>query len=34
MFDDLRGFLSALEERDLLKGVKGANWDLEVRHHP
>ena len=30
MFDDLRGFLSALEERKMLKKVEGANWDLEI----
>jgi UbiD family decarboxylase len=30
MFDDLRGFLSALEQRGKLRKVHGADWDLEI----
>ena len=30
MFDDLRGFLNALEERGKLRNVDGANWDIEI----
>ncbi len=30
MFDDLRGFLEALDERGLLRKIEGADWDLEI----
>jgi 4-hydroxy-3-polyprenylbenzoate decarboxylase len=30
MFDDLRGFLSALEEKGKLEKINGAHWDLEI----
>lgn len=30
MFDDLRTFLEALDERGLLKRIEGADWDLEI----
>ncbi|UCH07961.1 MAG: UbiD family decarboxylase, partial [Deltaproteobacteria bacterium] len=30
MFDDMRGFLSALEEREMVRKVNGAHWDLEI----
>ncbi len=30
MFDDLRGFLSALEAKGKLEKISGASWDLEI----
>lgn len=30
MFDDMRSFLSALEERKMLRKVNGAHWDLQI----
>ena len=30
MFDDLRGFIQALDERGLIKKVEGVDWDLEM----
>jgi len=30
MFDDLRGFIQALDERGELKRIEGAHWDLEI----
>ena len=30
MFDDMRSFLSALEEKEKLRKINGAHWDLEI----